>query len=494
MLAKKQRPQQDSPATDTPASSNAAPANGFQTGNQARQEQIEQASSMNEGQAFDEATASGGSAIPFQAHLEKIFDADLSQMKAFMGLDAQMGEMNANGAARGDKVAFAGGAPSLELVTHEVVHYLQGQNKGGGGEQGVSDSSESAELEARTIAQQVAAGKTPAPITQSLGSSAVHRDSPGYSTSVIEVDVSMSPGDMSDDIVNTMLAIIDQAHTALQNFETVVNQNSAEEAVPKDPGLIALEKFGDFVFGKVSSFGASLVPGGALALEATTLLHSVSSAIDTERQRSSNAQASNQLANFITSLRTTITTHRSNLLSNKVETRNSVEENITSGSFGHARVGMLRDNVESSRTGDCSISSLFNQISGDWISQTTSSDGSSEGEIIIKMDKNWELVSAYIDAPRGSRLGEQLVRQSGGSIDLDAIPCKRTVEYLFAYPGTGLGAIVTEITAEGSIGTFRAVNSVATQSEVEEMVDFMAGHLTTTGLPTTSRITGTTTP
>ena len=90
---------------------------------------------------------------------------------------------------------------------------------------------------------------------------------------------------------------------------------------------------------------------------------------------------------------------------------------VTPGGFGSE--GGRADRLCS--IAECSETSFFNRLSAEWINQTSANDGSGQGYILIKMTKDWELHSAHVHAPRGSRLGEQLVRQSGGSIDLDLL-------------------------------------------------------------------------
>ena len=73
---------------------------------------------------FDRATAGAGTEVPYRAAMEQTFGASFADVEAFTSCHA-LAEVNANAAAKGNKVAFATATPSQAVVAHELTHVQQ---------------------------------------------------------------------------------------------------------------------------------------------------------------------------------------------------------------------------------------------------------------------------------------------------------------------------------------------------------------------------------
>lgn len=114
------------------------------------------------GAAFSSATSGAGGAVPYQAEMEGAFGQDFSGVQAYTGQVQAMDNLGANAAAQGESVAFRASSPSKETVAHELTHVVQHRQSGGGpvaASGPVSSHSDGAEVEARSVARDVVAGK-----------------------------------------------------------------------------------------------------------------------------------------------------------------------------------------------------------------------------------------------------------------------------------------------------------------------------------------------
>lgn len=454
--------------------------------------------------ASTEATAREGitgapETLPYKAEMEDKLGTDFSHVKAHTNASARQASeaLGAVAFTYGSDVAFRDQQPSKGTVAHELTHVVQ-QTGGENTSMGKSAQSESAlEREAEAVEQSPSSGGMEQIARGTSGLQvAMKGDEDGYSASVVEVErTDLSAPQLAEDTVNTMQAILVNAEAALENFETVVNSSSEEEAAPKDVGLIAIEHMGRVAFDTVKSAAFKLAPGGAIASESTQFVEGLFAAIEAEKKRSDAAGVSNALGDFIVGIRTNIAEFRSNLLAGKVETVDAVRttyDQSTNQDMYLTYLTMIRDSIDNARQGTCSIASLFNSVASDWINASQSNDGSGQGYVLIKLDKHWNLHSAYIHAPRGFRLGEALVKANGGQVDLTTLACKRVIEWLFAFPPTGLGSLTVTLDRNNqAVGGIRPENAMfSSQAEYEEYAGRFRRHFETDGIPNSLKITG----
>jgi hypothetical protein len=105
-------------------------------------------------------------AVPFIDEMEEAFGADFSGVKAYLGETEALERLDAEGMAAGDFVAFRSSTPDVAVVAHELTHVMQSRQTGTTGGQllsRLSNPTDAAEREARTVAAAVANGG-PAPI------------------------------------------------------------------------------------------------------------------------------------------------------------------------------------------------------------------------------------------------------------------------------------------------------------------------------------------
>lgn len=388
--------------------------------------------------------------------MNTVFGDDFSSVRAFSGRATEMASMGASAAAGDETVVFADENPSKEEVAHELTHIYQNRMHGSQGiaaNSSVSTPSSNAEVEARMVGQRVATGQGAGPIQAAPGGD-IQRNDNAIEVVLIEVDTSRSAGTIAEDNVNTVHAILLNYQAALQNFETVVNNSSASEAAPRDEGMIALETLGAFIQGKIVSGITGLVPGGSVANDIIGLGQGILSAIQSERDRSARSGESNTLMLFITQLRTQIGTSLSVLLTNKVEARDGAQAYHDGLDSDGARDGyrlslaLRNTRLTQSVSGDCGIGSLFTRIATGWIKSTQRSGGH-EARVVIKLNRDWEVISAYIDAPRGDRLAEQILAVNGGRMNLWEWDVPRYIEWLCLYPPERLAWVTAEYNARG---------------------------------------------
>ena len=260
------------------------------------------------------------------------------------------------------------------------------------------------------------------------------------------------------DSLNTVEAMMNNYTGALENFETVVSNSSKEEAKLKDSSAIALEVVGKFVLDKAKSFAYDLMPGGKYAKEIIGLATSIGEAIEKEKKRSAAAMQENALKDFITGLRTKITEAESNLMAAKqddaVEAQDKYDKKPTQSEKDGYRdyIEYRNHEITSVFQQFFSINALFTRITEAWINQTQAPGKGAPSMVYINMDKNWNVIGAYVDAPRGSRLAEQLLQTGGGDVELASLDVKRRITWFPAEgEGSGLARVWADVNAAGQI-------------------------------------------
>lgn len=246
---------------------------------------------------------------------------------------------------------------------------------------------------------------------------------------------------------------------ALENFETVVMQSSKEEAAPKSTGEIVLNEISEFVFREITDFGSKLVPGGKFVKKIIGLGENISSAIEKEKKRQVAASESNSLKSFITILRNIITTMRSTLSDVKVDDAISAHMHYKKQRSRRAKrnyrkkIVLLNKQVSTALYTDFSVDALFNRITEQWIASTKVPGKRQAARVEITLDKGWNVINAYINAPRGSRLAEQLLLTGGGKVNLSELGVPRIVTWFpqSEQEGAGLSRCWAYVSAEGKI-------------------------------------------
>ena len=109
-------------------------------------------------QAFEQATHKGGGEVPYRAEMEARFATSFGTVRAHLGR-AELGQLGAHAAARGETVAFASAQPDPAIVAHELTHVVQQRRAGASrlaAKSAVGAASSPAEQEADAIADVVA--------------------------------------------------------------------------------------------------------------------------------------------------------------------------------------------------------------------------------------------------------------------------------------------------------------------------------------------------
>lgn len=307
------------------------------------------------------------------------------------------------------------------------------------------------------------------------------------------VEVPAHPGDISElvtDTLRTTRGCLMNFRTALENFETRITAESGEEAAPRDPAMIALQQVGSFVLGQLRSQITSAVPGGSFANSLVGLGESIESAIVAERRRSAAATERNAAANFIIRIRSLINTTAVNLESTMTEDVISARERYDHAESDGQRQAirtqqeMVNAQVTRMMQTTCSAEAIFTRIVEAWINETSSPSGGA-ARVWINMDRGWTAREAYLAAPFGSRLGEQL--QQDGPLDLVNLHVPRTVQWFPFYgeEGGGLVRCMADIDVDNHVTNIRAMGVQSTRY-LQEFVNLVS----TTPIPPTTRVTG----
>ncbi len=491
---KQHRPAQDSgpgPSATPPLnSSSGGRGNAFAAGMVSRKANGGPANG-DAGASFAAATEGAGAALPYQAEMEAAFGEDFSNVEVHLGASGPLADIGASAAAQGEVVTFADANPDKATVAHELTHVVQ--QRGGSAKDvqfkgGLSNPASGAEREADAVGARVAGGQAAGPVTGQAGG-AVHRKNDSVEVDLVEVDTNRKPEDIAEDNLNTIHGILVNYAGALQNFETVVNNSSASEAAPKDAGMIALEEVGKVVFDKLLGAIASVVPGGAAAKAITDTSKGVLEAIAKEKARAQAANESNALKNFVVSQRTQVTTATSSLLAAKTDTREAVAKKAK-GLEGAALksyklgLGLTNNNLNTALKGSHSVAGLSTTIACQFIENSKKPGSNQNAHIFIRLDKEWKVSSAYIQAPRGDRIGEWLTQVTGQQVKLGDLPCDRILAWSPYGPESVLPEILADYDENGSGKNLRS--TMGGQQHIRTFAD----NIKKKGIPDAVKVTG----
>jgi hypothetical protein len=333
-------------------------------------------------------------------------------------------------------------------------------------------------------------------VVQQGGSSGqIQRQDDNETIEVDIIEVPEHPGNVEQialDSLRTIRAILGNLNTALNNFETAIANESQEEARPKDAMVMVMEEVAKFTLQQVMSQAASLVPGGSFAVNLTNLVADIGKKINEEQQRSSNAMARNEAANFIINIRNDIAESRTNLETSMTEEAIAVSERYNNASPESQQqirfdLRLKNDQLTQLAHGAYSAEQLFIRITEVWIRNTTAPGREHESRVYVKLDDNWDIIQVYIQAPFGSRLGEQIQ-----NIDPMQIQDFNVPRVIIWYPLWNQGDRITNVAGDippegGTLENLRA--NITGQNHIEDFLHL----LRTEPIPHVGSISGSTT-
>lgn len=346
----------------------------------------------------------GGSSLPMPTlpYMNNAFGTDFSQVRVHTS--SQANEMSqgiqAKAFTHGSDIYFNKGQynpDSLDgkkLLAHELTHVVQQQTNN----------------DLNTVKRQPK--RQPEPIKVEL----------------VQVPTStLSVNELILDNLNTKEAMLDNQGTALDNFQTIVNSSSAKSTIPKGVGEIIIESFTKFVFEKVLDETLKKIPA---AKEIFALGKSIIEDIDKEKKRVQQASTSYSLGQFIVNHRTSIRKLTSRLKSDKVniqsDTIKSYDALKTEAEKKQYRSTLIwkNDYYTKLEAGSHSPEKLFQMIATLWINQSNTNN-----HLFVRINQNWEVVTAHIHAPMGQKLAEQLLKTNIGEVNLNNFKIYKKVEY-----------------------------------------------------------------
>jgi len=320
----------------------------------------------------------------------------------------------------------------------------------------------------------------------------LQRDPDVVDVDIIEIE--QHPGDITDivtDTLRTARGCLMNFGTALENFETRITNDSGEEAAPKDPAMIAMKQVGTFVLGQLRGQIAGAVPGGKIASDLVGLGESIVKAIEAEKKRSKKAGDKNAAANFIIDMRSLINDAavdvETNMTEDIVSVRNKYDNAKTDGERDAIRnyQELINSQVTSMEKTTFSSNALFTNMVESWINETSSKSGR-PAHVVINLDADWNVFEAYLDAPFGSRLAEQLEKQ--GPLNVMELSVPRIVQWFphHGEEGGGLVRCLADIDAEGSQAKNVRAMGIQSQRYVQRFVNL----LSTKPIPETTTVNG----
>jgi hypothetical protein len=319
----------------------------------------------------------------------------------------------------------------------------------------------------------------------------IQRD--GAATNVVPVQVveiptsDLSYEELIEDNINVVDTMLDHYDRALGQFETAMTSASAKEAEKKGVGEIILTEVTKMVAEKITDLALEEFPGAKTVYSSVkTLLE----AIDKEEKRAAAAGYSHDLGVFVTTIRTQIGKLRDEFKDGIVTIKHDAHKaqmGRVPGAREAARTGarLLNQSLRSQQAGAFSEAGLYQVMAEKWISGSVSGEGEgkTKGWVYIRLDKSWNVVNAFIHAPGGARLAEQMLREEGGTVNLNEFKVRRQVDF---WPES-LTFVNVWIDEKGH--SENVMQNILAQKNPAYLDTFIK-KLSTVGIPPTSKLTG----
>jgi len=424
------------------------------------------------GQRFAQATAGGGGSVPFMGEMEAAFGQDFGGVSAHFGQAGPMADIGARAAASGETIAFAEASPSKELVAHELTHVVQSRRGGaGGGVQGkavappsaVSAPGGASEREADQVAARIASGEQAGPIQAAPGGEVsrqtyklgeVDSGPAPLDYEVPETTNKDAPGLVADNM-NTMISTLVGFGGGLHEFSKVVESSTKKDTIPRDSVLIAMETVGKELGKHLLDNALSAFPVAGPILKALKdMIAGTYDAISTERKRAAGAAVSNALKDFFVTMNRVITGGQRALLREMEDQKAAAKKQVKSlDEKGQAEYikRLLKVNAKLTALDEqrYTAKSIFSMIAAEWIRGSESPENSEDAYVEIIMGTDWTVKKAFLHAPRGDRLAEQLTQDAGGKFDITRFPVDRHIQW---FPSESiLGSLGARVTADNTI-------------------------------------------
>jgi hypothetical protein len=430
-----------------------------------------------------------------RAFMEPHFGHDFSKVRVHTDAKAAESAQKVNALAYtvGQDIIFGAARHELgtvagkSLLAHELTHVIQQNDNVLQGNLIINRQDDALEKEATGVSRAIMAQQSAPTVVHNRcqKTSVLQRKPEVISVDIIEKPKSeLTVPELIEDNLNTDEAILENYRTAIENFETVVNSAAEKEGIPKGLGEIALEEINKFVINQIIDRSLKKYP---IAKDLVKLGKSIIEAAEKERKRAGEASVSSALGKFVVNQRTTLGNMISTL---KMERINIKHEELRkynkmdNTSKMEYREGLVWDNNSLSKMATSSHSSeaLFQKLVECWIGGAKV--GEKPAHVFIRLDKDWKVVTAHINAPRGQRLAEQLLRISKGKVKLNDLNVPRTVEFKPLTLHVLDASVLTEITARGHMENFSA--NLSGKNYMQAFID----NISALGLPDTTIMTG----
>jgi hypothetical protein len=222
--------------------------------------------------------------------------------------------------------------------------------------------------------------------------------------------------------IDTKLAILENEMIALAQFYIVIVSASKGETVARGAGEIALESLASFVFDSVIDGSIKEIPA---AKPVIGLSQDIFTSIKNEESRVKAATESYNLGQFVVKNSGLLANLHSQLLSSRVPILHEKMNIYNSKPASWKKVAVIyeqavRDRDTSALKTTHSFQGLFKYVTGEWISSYFSSSNVefTKGYMTINVDENWNAVGAYINAPGGQKIADELKLMSNNVVSL----------------------------------------------------------------------------
>ena len=231
---------------------------------------------------------------------------------------------------------------------------------------------------------------------------------------------------------NLIEASLHNFRDALDNFESIAKAPSSKETIEEDKASIIFGEVAKHYKDHLGSYVLKVLPLGS-ELGEFLAFGSWSEAIQKEKGRARTAGEDHVLMKYIVGTRKWIAAERSKLAkkatiihseTTKHAARSDVEQALDRNDIMVANERL--DQHVSAGAG--TAQGHFSMIVVKWIEQTRIPGTQQKSQIRIRYDRDWNLMFAKLEAPRGERIAEELA--NNGPVDLQSMRVRRVIEWM----------------------------------------------------------------
>jgi hypothetical protein len=294
-----------------------------------------------------------------------------------------------------------------------------------------------------------------------------------------------------------VLAAVVNARGALGMFSEVMEGPSSNEVAALQAASRATTSLLGALADNLARHAIEVVPGGRAVWSGITDLRTFAKAHAGVRGASGDAAAATEeraVTAFIVQAIERVTEAERDVISNREPFVAGVERHYSSlteaeqSTFHEQTFLAARDAQQQVVSGPLSISAQFCTLSRAWMAederQTSPVWSLSAGQLVITLSEAWEVEDAFLDAPRGDRIAEQLMALHGGSLNVRELAVPMIVQWRGERPSGGHVWIKAYLLGDGT--HYKTTGG----SHFEVLKPELEARLADRGIPSITRLHG----